>query len=73
MSIYEQLDEFEKALQHFRTRVEFVCAREMGGRISPEEAYKLIKDELKELKKFRKKTKKDPEHEFKWLPSSENK
>lgn len=73
MSIYEKLDEFEKALQHFRTKVEYACAREMGGHISPEEAYKFIKDELKDLKKFRKKTKKDPEHEFKWSISHEKK
>jgi len=59
--MYEELDCFERALQHFGTRVEVVAAMEMGGRISAEEAYQQIKEELKELKKVRKSWKKDQE------------
>ena len=59
--MYEELDTFERALQHFGTRVEVVAAMEMGGRISAEEAYQQIKEELKELKKVRKSWKKDQE------------
>ena len=59
--MYEELDTFERALQHFGTRVEVVAAMEMGGRISAEEAYQQIKEELKELKKVRKTWKKEQE------------
>jgi|TARA_B000000437_G_scaffold125096_1_gene90864 hypothetical protein len=59
--MYEELDTFERALQHFGTRVEVVAAMEMGGRISAEEAYQQIKEELKELKKVRKSWKKEQE------------
>ena len=57
--MYEDLDTFEKALAFFGTRVDIICAMEMGGRIDAELAYKNIKDELKLLKKARKKYKKD--------------
>jgi len=57
--MYEELDTFERALQHFGTRVEVIAAMEMGDRISAEDAYQMIKDELKELKKVRKSWKKD--------------
>ena len=59
--MYEELDTFERALQHFGTRVEVIAAMEMGGRISAEEAYQQIKEELKDLKKVRKSWKKDQE------------
>ena len=59
--MYEELDTFERALQHFGTRVEVVAAMEMGGRISAEEANQQIKEELKELKKVRKSWKKEQE------------
>ena len=57
--MYEELDTFERALQHFGTRVEVIAAMEMGGRISAEEAYQQIKEELKELKRVRKSWKKE--------------
>ena len=57
--MYEELNSFEEALKHFGTRVEFAIAMEMGRKISPEDSYQMIKDELKELKKCRKKFKKD--------------
>jgi|TARA_R100000030_G_scaffold86227_1_gene69644 hypothetical protein len=52
--MYEELDTFERALQHFGTRVEVISAMEISKRISPEDAYQMIKSELKELKKVRK-------------------
>tara|TARA_R100000908_G_C3748162_1_gene143125 strand:- start:1023 stop:1202 length:180 start_codon:yes stop_codon:yes gene_type:complete len=57
--MYEELDCFERALQHFGTRVEIISAMEMARKISSEDAYQMIKSELKELKKCRKKFKKD--------------
>ena len=59
--MYEELDTFERALQHFGTRVEVIAAMEMGNRISAEDAYQMIKEELKDLKKVRKSWKKDQE------------
>ena len=56
--MYEELDTFERALQHFGTRVEVIAAMEKGGRISAEYAYQMIKTEVKELKKVRKAEKK---------------
>ena len=58
MSMYEDLDTFEKALQHFGTRVEVYTSMEMGGKISAEDAYQFIKTELKELKRVRKQERK---------------
>jgi len=52
--MYEELDCFERALQHFGTRVEIIAAMEMANKIKTEDAYQQIKDELKELKKVRK-------------------
>ena len=57
--MYEELDCFERALQHFGTRVEVITAMEMVNKLSTEDAYKQIKDELKELRKCRKQFKKD--------------
>lgn len=52
--MYEDLDTLEKALSHFGTKVEIICALELGGKIDAETAYKNIKLELKELKRVRK-------------------
>jgi|TARA_A100001391_G_scaffold2086_1_gene2165 hypothetical protein len=57
--MYEELDCFERALQHFGTRVEIITAMEMANKLSTEDAYQMIKEELKELKKCRKQLKKD--------------
>lgn len=57
--MYEDLDTFEKALAHFGTRVDVICAMEMGGRIDAETAYQNIKLELKELKRVRKRYNKE--------------
>lgn len=53
------LDNFEKALAHFGNRVEIICALEMGGKIDSDLAYRNIKLELKQLKKSRKRFKKN--------------
>ena len=52
-----ELDCFEKALAHFGTRVEIIVALELGDKIDSDAAYKMIKEELKQLKKVRKKYK----------------
>ena len=59
--MYDDLDKFEKALAHFGTRVDIICSLELGGKIDAETAYKNIKDELKNLKKIRKRQRKDEE------------
>ena len=44
--MYEELNCFEEALKHFGTRVEVICAMELGGqRISAEDAYQMVKQE----------------------------
>ena len=52
--MYEELNCFEEALKHFGTRVEIISAMEMAKKISTEDAYQAIKNELKELRKCRK-------------------
>ena len=49
-----ELDDFEKALAHFGTRVDIIIALEMGNKIDAAAAYKEIKEELKELKRAKK-------------------
>tara|TARA_B100000524_G_scaffold199259_1_gene103633 strand:- start:608 stop:823 length:216 start_codon:yes stop_codon:yes gene_type:complete len=66
--MYDDLDGFEKALSYFGNRVEIICAMELGGRITAENAYQQIKDELKDLKKIRKKVKNDSDYGFEWTP-----
>jgi hypothetical protein len=57
--MYEDLNDFEKALAHFGTRVDMICAMELGGKIDAETAYQNIKIELKQLKKIRKENKQE--------------
>ncbi len=52
--MYEELNCFEEALKHFGTRVEIITAMEVARKISPEDAYQMIKDELNDVKKCRK-------------------
>jgi len=54
-----ELDNFERALAHFGTRVDILIALEMGGKIDATSAYKEIKAELKELKRAKKQHFKD--------------
>jgi len=53
------LDDFEKALAHFGTRVDIIIALELGGKIDSLSAYKEIKAELRELKRAKKQYGKD--------------
>ena len=53
--MYDNLDNFETSLVYFGTRVDIICAMEIGGKIDAETAYKKIKRELKKLKKARRK------------------
>jgi len=53
------LNKYEKALRTFGIQVEIICAMELSGKISPEEAYQRIKSELKEVKSIRKSDKKN--------------
>ena len=57
--MYSELDTLEKALAYFGNRVDVICALEIGGKIDADTAYKNIKLELKELKKVRKRYKKE--------------
>ena len=52
--MYEELNCFEEALKHFGTRVDVIIAMEMSRKITPEQSYQEIKEELKELKQCRK-------------------
>ena len=54
-----ELDDFERALAHFGTRVEIIIALELGGKLDADTAYKNIKMVLKELKRVRKKHNKE--------------
>ena len=66
--MYDDLDGFERALSFFGNRVEIICAMELSGRITAEDAYQQIKDELKGLKKIRKKVKTDSDYGYQWTP-----
>ena len=59
--MYDNLDNFETGLVYFGTRVDIICAMEIGGKIDAETAYRKIKKELKRLKKARKRERKDSE------------
>lgn len=48
------LNNYEKALRSFGIQVEYICAMELGGSLTTEEAFKRIKKEYKKLKDFRK-------------------
>lgn len=54
-----KLNNYEQALRTFGIQVEIICAMELAGRISPEEAYQRIKAELKTVKRIRKSEDKD--------------
>jgi hypothetical protein len=45
---------FNANLQEFANRVSYICNLETGGKISPEEAYKEIKDLWRQLKTSKK-------------------
>lgn len=53
------LNNYEQALRTFGIQVEIICAMELAGKLSPEEAYQRIKAELKTVKRIRKSEDKD--------------
>jgi hypothetical protein len=53
--MYENLSEFERALARFGDKVALIAGLEIGGKISPSEAYLEIKTLYKELKQLHKK------------------
>jgi hypothetical protein len=55
--MYEDLTAFERALARFGDKVSLIAGLEVSDKISPEEAYQMIKEEYKELKKLRKQEK----------------
>ena len=55
--VYESLTEFERALARFGDKVQYIVGLEITDRMSPEIAYREIKDIMKELKKLRKREK----------------
>tara|TARA_B100000035_G_C20535420_1_gene351498 strand:+ start:237 stop:410 length:174 start_codon:yes stop_codon:yes gene_type:complete len=48
------LNNYERALRTFGIQVEIICAMELGGSITPEEAHQRVKEEYKKLKTIRK-------------------
>ncbi len=57
--MYETLTEFERALARFGDKVALIAGLEISDKISPEEAYRQIKELYRELKKLRKKERGD--------------
>ena len=49
------LTNFEKAMTLFANRVGIIVSLEVGDKMTPDEAYKKIKHEYKQLKKLHKK------------------
>ena len=58
--MYEDLDAFQIAIQHFSDRLELVSAMVTGKKMEAEVAYKYIKSEYKTLKKVRKHNRASP-------------
>ena len=48
------LNNYEQALRNFGIQVEFICAMEMAGKLTQEEAHQRVKAEYKQLKQIRK-------------------
>jgi len=56
--VYENLTEFERALARFGDKVDMVVGFEVAGKLSADDAYKQIKEMMKDLKKLRKRQQK---------------
>jgi len=56
--VYENLTEFERALARFGDKVDMVVGFEVAGKLSADDAYKQIKEMMKDLKKLRKREQK---------------
>jgi hypothetical protein len=52
--MYEELTTFEKQIAQFGDKVQLIVGLEVGGKIHADDAYRQIKDLVKELKKLRK-------------------
>ena len=55
--MYETLTEFERALARFGDKVGLIAGLEIADKISPEDAFPLIKDLHKDLNSLRKQEK----------------
>ena len=51
---YKNLSNFEKKMGAFSDKIGVIVGLELGEKLSPEEAYQMIKEEYKELKTLRK-------------------
>jgi hypothetical protein len=56
---FYDLNEFEKELFYFKTRIETIISLEIGNKIDADTAYKEIKSLMKDIKKIRKEYKKN--------------
>jgi len=52
------MNSMDRALVMFLRRMEIIISLEMGGKLEAEAAYQKIKEEMKQLKKIRKKSNK---------------
>jgi hypothetical protein len=52
---------FDANLQEFSNKVSLICSLETGGKITPEEAYRQIKELWKQLKQTKKAILDDPQ------------
>lgn len=57
-TMYEDLTQFERALARFGDKVGLIAGLEIANKLSPEDAYQQIKELYRELKKLRKKERK---------------
>jgi len=55
--MYENLSNYERALARFGDRCGIIASLEISGKLSPEDAYREIKNHYKELKQLRKQEK----------------
>lgn len=52
-----EFNEYDNVLREFEHRVSVIVNMEIGDKITPEQAYKKIKESYSDLKKYRKKHK----------------
>ena len=57
--MYDDLTAFERELARFGDKVQLIVGLEISDKMSPEVAYQEIKDMMRELKKLRKKERKE--------------
>lgn len=57
--MYDDLTAFERALARFGDKVQYIVGLEISNKMSPELAYQEIKDMMRDLKKLRKKERKE--------------